>query len=304
MIDILSDILSKVKLTGVVYFKSDFSEPWGMEIPKGPFAQFHIVTKGQCVLKTKDKSIQLFAGDIVVFPLGASHWLANNENSRRYNGQDVVQSILSGKSIFEGDKLSTTLVCGHFEFDQSIDHPFVKELPSIIYINDADLKQFSWLKNITDLVIEEAEKEQSGSNAIVNKLGEILFVHVLRAYIEKNKSVNGFIAAIQDERISSVLKEIHSFPQKNWKVEQLAQLAAMSRTSFANRFKELTGETPFNYITKWRLLQAKELLEESSLPVGEIAEQVGYQSEAAFNRVFKKRLSVTPLKFRQTALVQ
>lgn len=301
--DILSDILSKVKLTSVVYFKSDFSEPWGMEIPKGPFAQFHIVTSGQCLLKTKDKSIRLFTGDIVVFPLGASHWLANNENSKRYDGQEVVQSILSGKSLFEGDKLSTTLVCGHFEFDKSLDHPFVKELPSIIHINDTDIKQFSWLKSITDLVIAEAEREQFGSGVIVNKLGEILFVHTLRAYIEKNKSVNGFIAAIQDKRISKVLKEIHSSPQNDWKIEQLAKIAAMSRTSFSNRFKLLTGETPFNYITQWRLLQAKELLEESKLSVGEIAEQVGYQSEAAFNRVFKKRVSLTPLKFRQNILV-
>jgi AraC-like DNA-binding protein len=301
--DVLSDILSKVKLASVVYFKSDFSEPWGMEIPKGPFAQFHIVTKGQCVLKTNKKSIRLFAGDIVVFPLGASHWLANNENSQRYSGQEVVQSILSGNSLFTGDTLSTTLVCGHFEFDKNFEHPFIKELPSIIHIDDTDLKQFSWLKNITDLIIGEAEKEQPGSDVIVNKLGEVLFVHTLRAFIEKNKSESGFIAAIQDERISKVLKEIHSFPQKGWKLEQLAQVAAMSRTSFANRFKMLTGETPFNYIKRWRLLCAKGLLEESTLSVGEIAEQVGYQSEAAFNRVFKKNISQTPLKFRQSILV-
>ena len=301
--DILSDILSKVKLSSVVYFKSDFSEPWGMDIPKGPFAQFHIVTKGQCVLKTKEKSIQLFAGDIVVFPLGASHWLANNEKSKRYQGQDVVESILSGKSLFEGNQLCTTLVCGHFEFDRSLDHPFIKELPSIIHIEDTDLKQFSWLKSITDLVIEEAGMEQSGSGVIVNKLGEILFVHTLRVFIEKNKSKSGFIAAIQDERISKVLNEIHSSAAQDWNLEQLSQIAGMSRTSFANRFKSLTGETPFNYITQWRLLKAKELLEESSLSVGEIAEQVGYQSEAAFNRVFKKRVLQTPLKFRQSILV-
>ncbi len=301
--DILSDILSKVKLSSVVYFKSNFSEPWGMEIPKGPFAQFHIVTKGQCVLRAKDKSIQLFAGDIVVFPLGTSHWLANNEKSKRHQGQNVVESILSGKPLFEGELLSATLICGHFEFDRNLDHPFIKELPSIIHINDTDLKQFSWLKNITDLIIEEAGKEQSGSGIIVNKLGEILFVHTLRAFIEKNKSKTGFIAAIQDERISKVIKEIHYSVQKNWSLDKLAQIAGMSRTSFANRFKSLTRETPFNYITQWRVLMAKELLEESSLSVGEIAEQVGYQSEAAFNRVFKKKVSQTPLKFRQSVLV-
>jgi AraC-like DNA-binding protein len=301
--DVISDVLSKIKLSSVVYFKSDFSEPWGMDIPKGPFAQFHIITKGQCILRTKNRSVQLFAGDIIVFPLGASHWLANNENSKLYNGQDVVQSILLGKSLFRGDKLSTTLVCGHFEFDKGFDHPFIKELPSIIHIEDTDLKQFSWLKSISNLVIQEAEKEQPGSGVIINKLGEILFVHTLRAYIEKNKSSNGFIAAIQDERISKVLREIHASPENNWQLEQLAQIAGMSRTSFANRFKELIGDTPFSYLTQWRLLQAKELLKESSLSVGEIAEQVGYRSEAAFNRIFKKRMYQTPLKFRQNILV-
>ncbi len=301
--DVISDILSKVNLTSVVYFKSSFSAPWGMDIPKGPFAQFHIVTKGQCILQTKNKSIQLFAGDIVVFPHGTSHWLADDKHSKLYNGQDVVQSILSGKSLFEGDRLSTTLVCGHFEFDKNIDHPFIKELPSMIHIDDTDMNQFFWLKNITDLVIQEASKELSGSNIIVNKLGEVLFIHTLRAYIEKYKLSTGFVAALQDERISKILKEIHSSPQINWQLDSLAKIAGMSRTSFANRFKILVGDTPFNYLTQWRLLQARELLIESDFSVGEIAERVGYQSEAAFNRVFKKRVNQTPLKFRQNILV-
>jgi len=301
--DVLSDILSKVKLSSAVYFKSDFSKPWGMDIPKGPFAQFHMVTKGQCVLKTKETSIQLFTGDIVVFPLGASHWLANNEKSKRYEGREVVEAILSGKSLFEGDQLSTTLVCGHFEFDRHVGHPFINELPAMIHINDDDVKQFSWLKNITDLVIDEAEKEKSGSNVIVNKLGEILFIHTLRVLIEKNKLKTGFMAAMQDERISKVLKEIHTYPEKDWHLEKLAQIAGMSRTSFISKFKLLIGDTPFNYLTQWRLLQAKQLLAESNLSVGEISEQVGYQSEAAFNRVFKKNVEQTPLKFRQKVLV-
>jgi len=302
--DVLSDILSKVKLSSVIYFKSDFSDPWGMDIPKGPFAQFHLITKGQCVLKTEAASFPLFTGDIVVFPFGASHWLANHEKSKLYSGQEVVQSVLSGKSLFEGEMLSTTLVCGHFEFDRNIGHPFINELPELIHITNNEVKQFSWLKSITNLVIEEAEKEKSGSNVIVNKLGEILFIHTLRALIEKNREKTGFIAAIQDERISKVLKEIHARPQNNWQLEKLAQIAGMSRTSFINKFKALIGDTPFNYLTQWRLLQAKELLAESNLSVGEVGEQVGYQSEAAFNRVFKKNVEQTPLKFRQKVLVR
>ena len=296
--DVLSDILSKVKLSSVVYFKSDFSTPWGMDIPKGPFAQFHIVTRGQCVLKTKNESIQLFRGDIIVFPFGDNHWLASDKKSKLYGGKEVVESVLSGKSLFEGNDISTTLVCGHFEFDRNLDHPFIKELPSMIKISDSDMKQFHWLKNISDLVIGEAGKEQAGSNIIVNKLGEILFIHTLRAFIEKNRLESGFMAAIQDERISKVLKAIHSSPEKDWQLESLAQIGGMSRTSFTNRFKTLVGETPFYYLTQWRILQAKELLTESQLSVGAIAAEVGYQSEAAFNRVFKKRVEQTPLKFR------
>lgn len=303
IMDLLSDILNKVKLSSAVYFKSDFSAPWGMEIPRGPFAQFHIVTRGQCVLKTKDKELQLFAGDIVVFPLGTSHWLADQESSERKGGQDVVQSILDGKSLFEGDNISTTLVCGHFEFDRDIDHPFVHELPEIIHITDSERKEISWLESITNLVIQEAGSENSGSNIIVNKLGEVLFIHTLRAFIQRNSTKKGFLAAIQDERISKALRAIHDSPEKDWRLDSLAQIAGMSRTSFSNKFKDLIGETPLTYITNWRILQAKELLKESKKSVGEIADKVGYQSEAAFNRIFKKRVAQTPLKYRHSVLV-
>jgi len=166
-------------------------------------------------LITKTESIQLFTGDIVVFPFGVSHLLAHKNDIPTLNGKEVVQLILSGKSLFAGDNLSTILMCGHFDFDKNLDHPFIKELPSIIHIKDADLKQFPWLKNIADLVIEEAGKEKVGSNIIVNKLGEILFIHTLSALIEKNRSPKGFIAAIQDPRISKVLKAIHFSLEKN-----------------------------------------------------------------------------------------
>lgn len=296
--DVLSDILKKVKLSSAVYFKSDFSSPWGMDIPKGPFAQFHIVTRGRCLLKTKQDTIQLFAGDIVVFPMGTSHWLADTESSERKNGVEVVQSILNGESLFEGHDISTTLVCGHFEFDKSIDHPFIHELPEVIVITDSEKKELSWLESITNLVIHEAGSEKAGSSAIVNKLGEVLFVHTLRAYIENRKSDKGFLAAMQDDRMSKVLNAIHNAPQKEWQLSSMAQLAGMSRTAFSNQFKKLVGDTPLNYITQWRVLQAQQLLKESNKTVGEVARDVGYQSEAAFNRVFKKRVEQTPLKYK------
>ncbi len=301
--DILSDILKKVKLSSAVYFNTAFNAPWGMDIPNGPFAQFHMVTKGECILKTRNSLFQLFAGDLVVFPIGTSHWLADSELSERKNGQEVVQSIWNGSPIFEGNSTSTTLVCGHFEFDRNIDHPFTKALPEIIHINNCELQELSWLQNISDLIIQETNAKRSGGTIIITKLGEILFIHTLRAFMQRKSADKGFLAALQDKRISKALKAIHHSPKEDWQLSSLAQISGMSRTGFSNQFKALVGETPMIYITKWRILQAKELLVESKKTVGEIAEQVGYQSEAAFNRVFKKYVFQTPLKYRKSILV-
>ncbi len=300
--DVLSSILDRVKLKSAVYFKSDFPSPWGMDIPKGPFAQFHMVTKGRCVLSTKSGQIVLFEGDIVIFPLGNDHWLADDISSHRKNGQDVVKAIWNGKSLFEGPSVTTTLVCGHFEFDRTIDHQFIRELPEIIHITGSERKEISWLENVANLVVQETEGNCSGSHIITGKLGEILFVHALRAHVEKNASGKGFLAALQDKRIGRALQGIHDHPERNWQVATLAQLSGMSRTGFSNRFKNLVGATPLSYVTDWRIIRAKELLEQSKASVGEIAESVGYRSEAAFNRVFKKKVHQTPLKFRQNKL--
>ncbi len=299
IMDVLSDILKKIKLSSAIYFESDFSSPWGMTIPKGRFAQFHIVTKGQCLMKTEDRKIQLLEGDIIVFPFGTSHSLADFESGVYKNGQEVVAGIMDGKPVFVGDRISTRLVCGHFQFDRNMEHPFIQELPAVIHISGIEKNEFAWLESITDLIIQEAGNDNPGKDTIMNKLGEVLFVHVLRTYLQKNSKKKGFIAAMQDKRIGRVLKSIHRSPEKDWQLPTLAKVAGMSRTSFSNHFKRLTGETPFRYITQWRMLQAKELLLESNIPVGEIAERVGYQSEAAFNRVFKKNAKRTPLKFRQ-----
>jgi AraC-like DNA-binding protein len=297
-----NDIIKKVKLSSSVYFKSDFSAPWGINIPKGSVAQFHIVTRGQCVIKIEDKELQLFAGDIIVLPLGTSHWIADSKLSARKDKQEVIESLTDNKPLFEGDNISTTLLCGHFEFDRSFDHPLIKELPEIIHISDMERKEFHWLESIVNLVIQETGSEDFGSYTIADKLGEVLFIHILRAYILRTKSKKGFIAAISDSRINKALNAIHNQNEKNWKLPSLAQKAGMSRTSFSNLFKKLLGETPSSYITNWRMIQAKELLKESTISIGEISDRVGYQSVPAFNHVFKKRIGQTPLRYRQSLI--
>ena len=298
--DVISTILEKLKLSSAIYFKSDFAAPWGMDILSGAFAQFHMLAEGQCTLATSKQKIKLKAGDIIIFPQGTAHWIADKIKSKRRDGQEVVAEILNGNSVFTGTKLATTLVCGHFEFDRNFDHPFIHELPEIIHITEDEINELPWLRTVTDLIIKETQSKKAGSDILQKKLGEILFIHSIRAYMHQQQLKQGFLAAIQDRKIGTALKAIHQHPDQDWQLSSLARIAGMSRTGFSNQFKALLGETPLTYITNWRIAEAKGLLEESKKSVGEIAESVGYRSEAAFNRVFKKRVALTPLKYRKS----
>ena len=141
--DVLSGILEKMKLSSAVYFKSDFSPPWGMDVSSGPFAQFHLIVEGECLLETAKNSMTLYAGDIVVFPFGTEHCLLDAKLSQKKPGVNVVESILEGNSIFKGDTVATTIVCGHFEFDRNFDHSFLKALPDLIYISEHEKSERS-----------------------------------------------------------------------------------------------------------------------------------------------------------------
>jgi len=302
IMDALSAVLELIKLKSAVYFKTDFSSPWGMNVSKSNFAQFHMIVSGKCLLKMKqEKTIELYAGDIVIFPLGKPHWLADSKDSKKEEGLKVVESIWNDNPIFKGDNFATTLICGHFEFDHNIDHNFIKSLPSFIHITDMKRKEFVWLETISNLIMKESGSDLIGNTVTVNKLAEILFIHAIRAHILQKKDKKGFFTALKNPKLSIALQLIHNYPEKNWTLEKLSKEAGMSRTLFANKFKEIVGETPLSYLTRWRMLKAKQFLIESSVSISEVAEKVGYSSEAAFNRVFKKNVLKTPAVFRRTS---
>ncbi len=298
--DALSSLLEIIKIKSAVYFKADFSSPWGMSISTSDVAQFHMVVKGKCLLKiNQEETVKLHAGDIVIFPTGDAHWLADSENSKKEDGLHVVTSIQQNKPIFKGEHFATTLICGHFEFDKNLDPFFLKSLPSFIHITGIKQKEFTWLETITNLIMSESDTGLLGKSIAVNKLAEVLFIHSIRAYILQNTEKTGFFAALKNPKLSRVLKSIHKNPQYRWNLENLAKEAGMSRTLFANKFRDIVGETPHHYITNWRIVKAKKYLKESTVSIAEIAERVGYSSEAAFNRTFKKKVQKTPALYRR-----
>jgi len=300
--DTLSEILKTINLSGTVYARANFSSPWGMEFDSGIFAQFHMVVSGHCWLKLNDSKdqINISAGDIVVFPQGDSHALYDDPDSKLVSGKEVVEAIKKNRPMFAGDKVDTTLVCGHYEFDRKVNHPLIDALPRFIHISDAERSELSWLETATNVIIQETDSGNPGSDVIVNRLAEVLFIQILRAYMLRNNFSNGFFAALRDRQINKALELIHATPDADWTVEKLGREIGMSRSAFSSRFKDLVGLAPIEYTTNWRMQKAYEMLKDTKLPLGAIAKNIGYISEPAFNRAFKRQFKQNPGAMRRS----
>lgn len=299
--DALSDILRLIRLKGCVYFQSDFSSPWGMEMGSGPYAQYHVVVRGQCWLTMGGAHHRLATGDVVLLPRGDAHALVDDPAAITTPGMDVLTAIQSGRQPFQGGETTARLLCGHFEFDRKMNHPFVRDLPSLIHIKGAGNEQTSWLEAVTPLLVGATGKDQPGTDTIVERLAEVLLIQVLRSYLLDQSGEHGFLAALGDKRINGALKFIHAGADRDVTLADIARAVGMSRSGLAVRFKELVGDTPMNYLTNWRMLKAKEFLKSGDLPLMEVAERVGYTSEAAFSRAFKREHNQTPGAFRRSA---
>ncbi len=300
--DALSGVLESAKLKTVFYPKFSFTSPWGIGMEQDSRSQFWRLLKGTCYLRVPgEKVIKLNVGDIVCIPHGSKHLISGKSNTTCVPASQFGKAFHSGKPLFQGKDEETILMGGHFEFTPSVQHPFIKTLPKVIHINTT--KELNlWLQQAAVMMNEEISTEKIGSKLILGRLVDILFVLIIRAYIEQADIKKGFLLALKDTRISNSLKSMHESPEKDWTLHQLAVTAGMSRTLYCREFKRLVGETPLSYLTNWRILKAKEILAESKENISEVASKVGYQSEAAFNRLFKSKIGETPASYRRKIL--
>lgn len=302
--DALSDILRMLRIHSSVYFRSEFKSPWGMDVSRSPFAQFHMIVRGNCWLQVEgsEKPAILSGGDIVLFPHGAPHWLADHPDSPRLPGPEVVQAVCSGEAVFQEGESSTTIICGHFEYDNSFDHPFLKALPEMIFVSNTEPWMYSWMEMATHVLIQEIDSGLPGAEVVVERLAESLLVQILRLYIQQTQPNSGFWAALSDSRMNTALKLMHTQPETNWTLDSLARHVGMSRSGFAAQFKQMVGQAPMEYLTRWRMYKARDLLHNKQLSLLDIAENVGYLSEAAFNRAFKRTFDLNPGVMRKQLL--
>lgn len=305
--DLLSEILQIVKLRGIVYFHARFQSPWGMEIPAGQFANYHIVTDGECWVKTDSAHEPLFLqkGDMVLFPVGDSHALVDTLQSEVISADKFLNNVRktgSNEMIFGGEgSHSTSLICGHFEYQRDYPHPLFETLPPFIHISAGNNPNARWFATASELAAQISGGDSMGKDAVINRLAETLFIQALADYLESIDSLSSFLVAMQDRNIGLALKSIHDEIAHDWSVTELASIAHMSKSTFSSKFHSMVGEPPIVYLARWRMLKAREMLTDTTMPINMISEKVGYQSEFSFSRAFKKMTGLTPGAARKSA---
>ncbi len=303
MADLLSDTLRALRLRGTIYFQADFASPWGMDFSASSVANFHLVVSGSCWFRGPEgKGEELHRGDAIVFPHGHPHQLASAPNEQVIAAPTFIETARRedrGQVVYGGEGDRATLICGHFELDTRGGHPLMSALPSQIVLRSGSEQEPRYLIAACELAVAEGERSGLGSSAIVDRLAEVALIEIIRAHALSLPEPAGFLAALADDSIATALAMMHREPDRAWTVEDLASEVAMSRSAFSDLFTSLVGIPPMRYLTLWRMHRARELLETTPSPIADVANCVGYQSEWAFAKAYKRIFGEGPGKARR-----
>ncbi|NJD34659.1 MAG: AraC family transcriptional regulator [Betaproteobacteria bacterium] len=312
--DVLSDVLHTIRLEGAIFFSGEFHEPWCVDIPKGadlaqvlkPDVQSlvicHTVLEGRCWVQIpRGQAVPLHAGETVVIPHGDSHIIGSGVQHAPVSIDHLVrvESPLVNTVRYGGNGDSCLLVCGWFAYEQGTPNPLITAMPRLFTASTGNRPSGPWIEQSVRYVVREAAARQPGSGAVATKVAESLFVETLRGYIESLPPRHlGWLAGLRDPQVGKCLELMHSQLAKEWTVESLAEAVHVSRSVLAQRFNELVGMPPFQYLTRWRLATAARLLRSERMGISRVSEVVGYESEASFSRAFKKEFGMSPGQWR------
>lgn len=305
--DTLGDLLSSLRMTTLVYGRIELGAPWGLRFPDLPdAASLYLLVRGSALLEAEhsDRTTVLSAGDVALLPNGGRHQLRGRRNSPLHDlsvagcraAKDSAPVHLGGKGA------QTTLVAGTFRYGSGRRFPLFETLPPVIHISASDPSASPWLSSTVQLLIAESAARSPGGTVVVSRLVDVLFVQALRTFILGTSCTESGLRALGDPQIGKSLQMVHERPGEAWTVESLARAVGLSRSAFAARFADLVGEPPLEYIARWRMTKAAELLRESDLPLVTVAERAGYHSEAAFSRAFKRHEGTAPGTYRRQRL--
>ncbi len=306
MIDALTDILQSIRMTGSVFSRAALAEPWGVESGTMNSGVFHAVVDGQAWVRLAEGSeaVRLDRGDIAFMPFGTNHLMMGTPDSKTRPIADLttVDARGMGHLVVEGDGNHTSLICGSVHFDQVGAHPVFSMLPPLIVVRDRDGRLAGVVDTIIGLIAAEVDEGAPGSETVVARLTDALVVLMLRDFISRlEPGEGGWLGGLRDPGLALALGHIHRRPEHKWSVSELAAHAGMSRSAFFSKFRTLVGETPAEYLTRWRVHVGSHLLRNEDHSVAAAARKVGYASEAAFSNAFTRWTGVRPGAYRRSA---
>ena len=314
--DALSAALNAVRMTGAIFFHAECAAPWGFAVPSVAQVQhvlspgterlvnYNLVTEGRAVARFSDGTeITLRPGDLTILPHGDAHTVSNGSPRTFIDSAAGLADILQGSSSmmrFGESGEITRFICGFFGCERSADRLFLAGLPQLIRINIRDNPASAWLETSIRHLVSEAESDRPGRSILLSRMAESLFIEALRCYMEQLPSdQTGWLAGARDPVVGGILALLHRDPANDWTLDELASAVGSSRSVIARRFDRFIGDSPIAYLTRWRLELGARQLRASTKPVIQIAAEVGYESEAAFNRAFKRTFGLPPAQYRR-----
>jgi AraC-like DNA-binding protein len=304
--DPLGEALHFLRMNGAFYCRSELTAPWGLTLPPMPgYLWFHVVTSGRLWLETgEDDSGWIGLGDLALVPHGEGHVLRSEPGAPAPGILELERELVSDRYeiLRHGDGgAPTSLICGAVRFEHPAARNLIEILPRTIQIEASSSPRLERIQSLLRLMAAEAGELRPGGEAVITRLGDILVIQAVRAWMETDPAARtGWLGALQDPQIGRAISMIHRDPARDWTVAALAQELAMSRSAFAARFTELVGEPVMRYVARWRMHVAVAALREEGATVGELADRLGYRSEAAFSRAFKRVIGTPPGAVRKS----
>ena len=314
--DALSDVLRVIRLKGGVFLHAEFTAPWCIRAEISPddcgtllegaehLVLYHYVAEGRLSAQIPNgKPVEIAAGEVVIFPHNHSHLIGSHLDLPPVPSRQVVQAPPGGglwaiRHGGGGDE--TRIVCGFLGCDRLEGNPLTAALPSVLRFDTRQGSAAAWMKSSLEFAADEIAARRAGSETVLAKLSELLFVETLRRYVEGlPEDQTGWLAGLKDPFVSRALSLLHGRVAKEWTVDDLGREVGLSRSALADRFARLIGEPPMRYLARWRIQVAAHQLRTSDMSLARIAEHVGYESEAAFSRAFKRNFGVPPAAWRR-----
>ena len=314
--DALSEILRVVRLDSAIYFNAELSEPWCLASPEartlapvlaGGAAHviiYHLLCEGAAYVQVQDgERVALSPGDIVTFPHGDGHLLGSGPSVAPVDVASALPGVLEkGLELLHlgGGGAPSRFICGFLACDPQLSQTFLGGLPALIRVNIRDDPSGQWLENSLAFSVAQAANREAGASAMLTRLSEAVFVETLRRYVRQlPEGHTGWLAGARDAAVGKALTLLHRRHADPWTVASLAREVGLSRTVLAERFRHFIGQSPMAYLTRWRLLLGSRALTTTSQSVAEVASEAGYESEAAFNRAFKREYGLPPARYRR-----